>query len=246
MATRDSFALLPLWTEIEELGADVPAERQLAMLLAVREALVRGTRWFLAQPGKPLGIRETVARYRPGIAAVADQLEHVLSPDHARTLAAAVEGWSGPAVDVGLARRIALLPYLVAACDLVALGEHEASDLLAPARVHFALDAELGVGELGRRLADMPLRSRWDRLALAGLQGELSAVLRRLTGAATRADLGGSDPETTRAAVAQWLAAHVHGVGRYRSLVAALGEEQVDLAMLTVIVRALGDLGRTS
>ncbi|HMR30318.1 MAG TPA: NAD-glutamate dehydrogenase [Geminicoccaceae bacterium] len=245
VATRDSFGLLPLWTEIEELGADVPAERQLAMLLAVRDALLRGTRWFLAQPGKPLGIRETVARYRPGIAAVADRLEDVLSPDHARTLADAIEGWSGPAVNVGLARRIASLPYLVAACDLVALGDHEAGDLLTPARVHFALDAELGVGELGRRFATMPLRSRWDRLALAGLQGELSTVLRRLTGAATRAGLGGSDPETTRAAVARWLESHVHGVGRYRSLLAAVGQEEIDLAMLAVIVRALGDLGRT-
>jgi glutamate dehydrogenase len=246
VATRDSFGLLPLWTEIEELGAEVPAKRQLAMLLAVREALVRGTRWFLAQAGKPLGIRETVARYRPGIAAVGDQLESVLSPGHAKAFAAAIEGWSGPAVNVDLARRLASLPYLVAACDLVALGADGAADPLASARIHFALDAELGVGELGRRLAAMPLRSRWDRLALAGLQGELSLVLRRLTGAATRAGLGGADTEAIRAAVAQWLAAHTHGLGRYRALLAELDGGDADLAMLTVIVRALGNLGRTT
>jgi glutamate dehydrogenase len=213
------------------------------MLLAVRDALVRGTRWFLAQPGKPLGIRETVARYRPGIAAVADRLESVLSSGHAEAFAAAVEQWSGPAVSADLARRLASLPYLVAACDLVALGEDGAADPLAAARIRFALDAELGVGELGQRLAAMPLRSRWDRLALAGLQGELLRVLRRLTGAAIRAGLGGVDTAATRAAAAGWLAAHTHGLGRYRALLTELDGGEADLAMLTVIVRALGDLG---
>ena len=246
VATRDSFGLLALWTEIEELGADVPADRQLAMLLAVREALVRGTRWFLAQPGKPAGIRETVARFRPGIAAVADRLESVLSPDQARAFAAAVEGWSGPAVDVGLARRLASTPYLVAACDLVALGGSGDGDLLPAARIRFALDAELGVGELGRHLGAMPLRSRWDRLALAGLQGELYQVLRRLTAAAAKAGVTGADAEAVRAGVAQWLSTHVHGMGRYRALLAALDDGEVDLAMVTVIVRALADLGRAA
>ncbi len=246
VVTRDSFGLLPLWTEIEELGADVTADRQLAMLLAVRQTLIGGTRWFLAQPGKPPGIREAVARYRPGVAEIADRLESVLSPRHAEAFAASVEAWSGPAVSVDLARRLASLPYLVAACDLVALSGDGGTDLLTSARILFALDAELGIGELGRRLAAMPLRSRWDRLALAGLQGELSLVLRRLTAAAARSGLGSADGAVSTAAAAGWLAEHSHGLPRYRALHEELQGGEADLAMLTVVVRALGDLARAA
>ncbi|MFO1067375.1 MAG: NAD-glutamate dehydrogenase [Geminicoccaceae bacterium] len=242
--TRDAFALVPVSSEIEALGEEVPAQRQLAMLLELRATLAGGARWFLGQTGRSLGLRDTVGRYRPGIAAVLEGLEGVLSAEHLDSLNRAIEAWDGPAVGRTLARRLAMLPYHLAACDIVALGEaHHDPQLVA--RVYFALHAELAIGQLSRGLAAMPIRGRWDRLALAGLQDELSRLQRHLTEAVLRAGVCGGDPAACRSGVAAWLAAHAHGLARYRSLAGEIAQTpDLDLARLSVVVRALGDLGR--
>ena len=130
---------------------------------------------------------------------------------------------------------------------IVQLRTDEGLTGVGEAGMHFGVRGVASIiGELARRLAAMPLRSRWDRLALAGLQGELSLVLRRLTAAATRSGLGGSGEAVTPATAAQWLSEHTHGLPRYRALLGELEGGEVDLAMLTVIVRALGDLARAA
>ena len=116
---------------------------------------------------------------------------------------------------------------------------------LAAARLYFAIDAELGVGDLERRIAAMPVRSRWTRMALAGLQDELSHVLRKLTTAATRAGIGAAPTIETRSVLTDWLNRRLHGLVRYRQLAEELSSTpDPDLAMLSVAVRALADLGR--
>ncbi len=242
--TRDAFKLLPLWHEIEALAAPAPADLQLKMLLAVRHALFRGSRWFLSQLGRPLVIRDAVGRFGPGVAQVAAALETVLQPDQAERLNAAIERWAGPGIDRSLARRVALLPHLATACDIVALSGAQ-DDLAGHARTYSALDGELGMGHLEARLAAMSPRSRWERMAIVGLQDELSQVRRQLTGAAAAAGVGGPDPATAAASVRDWLGGRLHGIHRYRALLdEAAQAAEPDLAMMSVVVRALVDLGR--
>ena len=242
--TRDAFKLLPLWHEIETLRAPVPADQQLRMLLAVRHAMFRGTRWFLSQLGRPLVIRDAVGRFGPGVARVADSLEAVLQPDQAQRLDATIQSWASAGIDLSLARRVALLPHLATACDIVALSAAE-DDLAGHARTYSALDAELGMGQLDARLAQMHPHSRWERMAIVGLQDELSQVRRQLTGGAAAAGVGGPDPAAAAASVRQWLGGRLHGISRYRTLLdAATHAAEPDLAMMSVVVRALVDLGR--
>ncbi|HET6469406.1 MAG TPA: NAD-glutamate dehydrogenase [Geminicoccaceae bacterium] len=248
---RDAFALLPLWAEIEALGREVPAEQQTRMLLEARRVLFAGTRWFLAHGDRPLRIRPSVARWRPGIAAMQQSLESVLCEPHLTAFRDSVAGWSEAGAGEGLARSMAALPYMLPGCDIVALfpvGEEAGREerLLGAARVYAALDAELQLGGLRSRLHAMPIRSRWDRMAVSALEDELSLVLRRLTAAALAAGVGAPAADGARAAVGEWLQRHLHGLDRYRALaqeLEAAGES--DLAMLTVAVRALGDLSRS-
>jgi glutamate dehydrogenase len=242
---RDAFRLVPLWSEIEALGPEIAADRQLEMLMAIRAELFRGTRWFLAQSAHPFGVRDAMARFEPGIAILADQLEQVLPAAHARDFEAAVHRWAAAGLAESLARHLATLPYLVPACNIVALVE-PGGDHASAARIYFALDAALRVGELEQRIAAMPMGTRWDRMALAGLQDELSHMLRRLTEAAVRTGLDGTSPAATGDAVTGWLEGQVHGLQRYRQLLDELSvTAQPDLAVFSVVSRAFADLGRT-
>ncbi|MEK0085119.1 NAD-glutamate dehydrogenase [Benzoatithermus flavus] len=249
VAARDAFNLLQVWGAIEAVPATVPAALQTRMFVAARDVLLRGTRWFMTQSSRPLRIRDTVSRFRPGIAVIMRHLDRVVSGSHASGIAAAAADYVAAGVEPELARTIAGLPHLLSACDIVWVCWPEAEAvpaderLLAAARVHFALDAALDLPWLKRCIQTAPRRDRWDRLALTGLEDDLSGVLRGLTAAALAADVAREDAAATAEGVGRWLEAHLLGLARYRELVRELQETPApDLAMLTVAVRSLGEL----
>ncbi len=267
--TRDAFALLPLWTAVEALPREVPADRQLAMLREARETLVRGTRWFLAHTPRPMRIGNTVAAFAPAIAVLAGSLEATLAPAQAGELAAIAAGHVEAGVAPELARDVASLPYLLAACDIVTVTRELAGadagadaqtgdspddatvtgdavpDPLPVARLYFALDEGLSLSRLRQRLREAPIRSRWDRMALSGLEDELSMTLRELTLGAWHSGLRAGSAEEAAARIEDWLAQTLEGLGRYRELLAEIETiENPDLAMLAVVVNSAGKLLR--
>ena len=250
VVARDAFGLLALGAEIERLAPPVPAAVQLELLVALRRVLVDGTRWLLANMKRPLVIREIVGAYRPLVEAVAGRLEEVLPEAPAARLAAAAERLRAAGLEPGLARRAAGLPFLPLAGDAARIaldpavrGALGGVDALAAARVYAALDAALGVSELRGRLAALPSGSTFARMALAGLESQLAAELRRLATAALAAGLRADDPGSATAAVATFLATATSGLGRWQGLAFELRQAAApDLAMLVVAVRALAEL----
>ncbi len=250
---RDAFALLPLWAEVEGLGYDVSSDRQIAILGSLRDTLVNGTRWFLAHAPRPLGIRDSVGRFRPGISMVIDSLEEVLSGPHKVALAGTVAGYVEAGLSRPLARQIAALPHCLAACDIVATAQETANgtpveeiDYLPVARIYFALCASLETGWLAAQLQRAPITSRWDRLALTGLQEELRNVLRRLASACAHEFEAPEDSERVLEQVNAWLDSRLHGLSRYRRIIRELkGTGAPGIPMLSVAVRSLSDLRLT-
>jgi glutamate dehydrogenase len=115
--------------------------------------------------------------------------------------------------------------------------------LLGAARVYFALDAALDLPWLRRQLRAAPRRGRWERLALTGLEDDLSSHLRALTQAATVGGVQGDDPAATEARARAWLDHEIPPARRYRALIEELRQmPEPDLAVLTVAVRTLAEL----
>ncbi len=239
---RDGFALTPLFEAIEGLGRDVPPERQIDMLNETRKALFKGTRWFIAHTTRPISIRESVGRFGPGIERLMGDFDAVVAPIHAEHVAGRRQELVADKVPDDLATRVARLPYLLAACDLVAVDEEaDGGSVIAAAKVYFALDATLGLGWLRDRLASAPIRSRWDRLVASNLEDEMAGVLQRLTRAALKAGVGEA-PEPGPA-VERWLEGAVRGLARHKALLAEINQtDQPDLAMLSVAVGVAGRL----
>ncbi len=250
VVARDAFGLLALGAEIERLAPPVPAALQLELLVAVRKVLVDGTRWFLANMPRPLVIRDIVPAYRPLVQRVVGALDTVLPAGAAARLAERVEALRVVGIGPDLARRAAALPYLPLAGDaaMVALDPTVAVTGSAPepllaARVLAALDAALAVGELRARLAAVPCRSAWDRMAIAGLDDRLAAELRRLATAALARGFRAESAATAEAEVARFLADGLAGLGRWQGLVGELRTAAgPELAMFVVAARALADL----
>ena len=96
---------------------------------------------------------------------------------------------------------------------------------------------------LRRQLRTAPRRGRWDRLALTGLEDDISSHLRALTQAASSAGAEGADAAATQANVETWLEREVPQLRRFRALLEELRQmPEPDLAVLSVAVRTLAEL----
>ncbi len=245
VTTRDAFGLLKVWAAIEALPTTISGDLQTRLFVASRDVAMRGTRWFITQGDRPFRMRDTVSRFRPGVEAVMANLESVIGPRHKAEIDAVRSGHEAAGIAPDVARHLASLPQLLAACDIVRTAPATGGDaaLLDAARVYFALDGALDLPWFKACVRATPRRGRWDRLALTGIEDDLSWILRGLTQAAVAAGAAGQDPEAAHLMVEGWLESKLHGLTRYRSLLAELREvPEPDLAMLSVAVRTLAEL----
>ncbi|MDX6752311.1 NAD-glutamate dehydrogenase [Geminicoccaceae bacterium 1502E] len=248
VVARDAFDLVPFWGEVEALPESVPAALQIELLVAARQVLIAGTRWFLTSARRPLVIREAVGRFRPDIARLREVLEEVLAAPHLARFREQLARYSALGVEPPLARAAAGLALLVPASDIVAVARgrvgEDNGDLLLPAAVtYFALDAALELDRLREQLRGAPVHSRWDRLALGSLEDRLCEVLRRLTARALEHGIGRAGPAAAPEEVDAYLEG-LHGHARYREIVEDIATAPApDLAMLSVAVGVLNEVG---
>jgi NAD-specific glutamate dehydrogenase len=225
----------------------IGAERQSVILGAVRHTAARGTEWFLRNLAGPVDIAAAVERFAGGISALLRSLDTVLTEAECRAFGQAVDHYLAQGMGPDLARRCAALPYLCMACEVVEVADVVGSDMVAAGSVYFAIDSCLRLARVRDRIEQASPRNRWERSALAGLYDDLVAQHRRLT---IEAFASGRVPPATAEEegsvedrVAAWLEPSVTGFARWQRLLAELERQPgVDLAMLSVAVRALSGL----
>jgi glutamate dehydrogenase len=244
---RDAFGLVPLLGELELLTPQIGAERQSVLLATARQAVARGTEWFLHNLLGPVDIGAAVVRFAAGISRLLGGLDLVLTEADCRAFGQAVEHYASQGMAADLARRCAALTYMYMTCEVVAVAEKVGRDVVAAGSVYFAIDARLQLRRLRERLEQTSPRNHWERSALAGLHDDLLAEHRRLTIEACGS--GRVQPEAADGGVAvedqiaAWLNTSVAGLGRWQRLLAELERQpSADLAMLAVAVRSLGGL----
>ncbi len=247
IVARDTFALVPLLGQLELLAGQIGAEQLNTLLGEARMALARGTEWFLRNLPAPIDVQAAVDRFKPGIASLLDKLDLVLAAADRQRLGQIVIEHRGRGIEAGSAWRLAALPYLFPACEVVAVADGVGTDVVTAGSIYFALDARLHLGGLKDRLERASPRNHWERIALAGLYGDLASEHRRLTIQAFGSSLvrphAEAGPEALQEAVAGWLQTEVAGFGRWQRLLIDLDSQpSADLAMLSVAIRTLADL----
>jgi glutamate dehydrogenase len=224
---REVFQMRPQWAEIEALDNRVPAETQLEMLLEGRRLIERGTRWFLRNRRQPLSIAEAVSQFVSGATVLYEELPKLLGSPDAEPLARRAAALAEAGVPKDLAVRVARLPTMFAALDIVEVARETCLDVERVAAVHFQLGSGLELHWLRDQIVALPRTDRWSALARAALRDDLYGLHRTLTAEALRS---GSD-------VGDWIAASP-GSERYLATLAdvRLGRK-FDLTTLPVVVR---------
>jgi glutamate dehydrogenase len=237
IAARDILGVRDLWYEIEALDNRAPAATQATMLAECGRILERITVWLLRYGEHPLDIGTLRDEYGPGVGDLMRSLEGNLVEEHRRILegrrAALVEQGAPPET----AARVALLPFLAPACDVVRLAKANRRSIDDVARTYSAIDARFGVIWLRRAAARLPTDSAWQKLAVSALIDDLDAQQADLTARVLRLAHEGEGPA---AAIERFAESRRPLVVRAEQLLAELqASSNVDFVMLAVACRQL-------
>jgi glutamate dehydrogenase len=237
---REVFDLTGLQDQVHQLDNRVAAAVQTRMILEARKLVERGTRWLLRNGRRPIDIKETVSIFRPGASAVADLMPGPLcgtDREGADETRRQLEDHGVPGV---LAERVACLPALFCALDMVMVANGREEPITTVAETYFALADRLQLNWLREQIGALPRDTRWAALARDALREDFFAQHRALTAEvmrATRSEAAAGER------IDVWLSRNGPQVRRCEEMLSEIEATSAsDLAMLSVGLREIRNL----
>jgi glutamate dehydrogenase len=235
-AVRDSYGMTALNTEIDTLDNKVPGRLQLDLYTAVQNLLLDRLVWFLRNADLSRGLASVVEHYRGGIAAVEAVLDDALAPDDAAARSARHAELQNAGVPDALARRMANLPLLNAAPDIVLVADRTGKPVAEVTRTYFAAEAFFRLGRIAGAARAIAVSDYFDRLALDRALDSIGEAERGLAAAMVANGVYG------RQAVDDWVGAHAAEVERVRAAIHEIAGSGLTLSKLSVAASLLADL----
>jgi glutamate dehydrogenase len=235
-AVRDSYGMTALNAEIDALDNKVPGKLQLALYAAVQDLLLDRVVWFLRNVDLSKGLASIVEQYRDGIAAVEGALETALPDEAAAARNASVAELSNAGVPNALARRLANLPALASATDIVQVAARAKQDIAEVTAIYFAAEAFFRLDRIAGAARAIKVDDYFDRLVLERALDSIGDAERRLTAAMAGNGAAGAP------AVEAWVALRQAEVERIRAAVHEIANSGLTLSKLSVAASLLGDL----
>ncbi len=238
--TWEVFGLRRLWSGIARLDGRVSANLQHQMLGAGVRLIVRSSRWLLKNWSGTLRIQPAIKRYQARVETLAARLMELADDSHRQRMQEIAANFYEEGVPRKLATWVASFDPLSRALDLVEAAESCALEITEVARVYFALDTFLELDWLSQRISALPTHDRWISGARSAYRDDLLEHHRALCVAV----LKGGMPRASADAKLEFWRRRYHGVVEtWLQLLADLrAQEELDLAMLSVALRALRKL----
>ncbi|MGI5215014.1 NAD-glutamate dehydrogenase [Plantactinospora sp. CA-290183] len=243
VVVREVFGLRELWAEVEALDNRVPTEVQTSIYLDTRRLLDRAVRWLVTNRRSPIDVPAETARLRDGVARLLPELGNLFFGGERRALEAHVEASVERGLPRELAERATRLMYSFGLLDVVETATETGRDVGEVASIYFVLSDRFRVDSLLSKISLLPRDDRWQTLARMALRYDLYAALAALTAevlGSTRADLAPDDR------VQEWERSNATSITRTRKAMGEFDESQADLAALSVLLRQIRTLVRTS
>ena len=236
---REIFEMRPLWTEIEHLDTMCDASVQVELLLEGRRLVERASRWLLGNRPRQLDIASTVRHFRPGAMGLYASVTRLLSPEDAEPLARRADELRELGVPEDLATRVAALPTMFSALDIVIVADERELDVEHVGAVHFRLGSRLGLHWLRDRIVALPRDNRWRARARAALRDDLYAIHREITSDVLRSAPADGDPGQL---VDGWIESNPASERALQTLGDIRSGQSYDLTTLPVAVREMRNL----
>jgi glutamate dehydrogenase len=243
VVVREVFGLRELWASIEALDNQVPGEVQTGLYLDTRRLLDRAVRWLVSNRRSPLDVTGEIARLRAGVALLLPKLGDLFHGTEREALTGHVDQLVASGVPRELAERSTRLMYSFGLLDVVETAAEIDRDVEEVASVYFTLSDRLRVDALLSKISLLPREDRWQTLARMALRYDLYAALAALTTEVLNSTASDAAPQDR---VVQWEQANPTSISRARKAMAEFDDSRGDLAALSVLLRQIRTLVRTS
>ncbi|GAA2698841.1 NAD-glutamate dehydrogenase [Micromonospora olivasterospora] len=243
VVVREVFGLGELWDAVEALDNKVAPELQTNVYLDTRRLLDRAVRWLVTNRRSPIDVPAEIARLRGGVARLLPDLEHLFVGSEREAIVAHMDAMTAKGLPRGLAEQATRLMYSFGLLDVVETAAATGRDVGEVASVYFVLSDLFRVDALLSKISLLPREDRWQTLARMALRYDLYAALAALT-----AEVLGSTPDDLppQERVQQWEQSNATSVHRTRRAMGEFDESRTDLAALSVLLRQIRTLVRTS
>jgi glutamate dehydrogenase len=238
-AARDIYGLVELSAAINGLDGRIRGATQLALYGESETLQVRQTLWFLRNTGQGAGLSSLVGRYRKGIDEVRDVLGDLMPKFFAQSTAENAAVFEAGGTPKDLARRVAELPVLALATDIVLVSERAKVSVASSAAAFFGVLDAFNLGAIIEQASRIVLADRFDRMALDRALANLMRAQRDLS---VDVLATGSGPIAAR--LAKWRAGQNAAIDRAIGAVGALTEGELTVSRLSVAAGLLSDLAR--
>ncbi len=235
-AVRDSYRMTDLNGEIDKLDARVPGALQLSLYASVQDLLLDRVTWFLRNGDLKHGLAEVVTHYRAGIEKAEAALDKALPVERHAARSARASELIAAGVPDALAHKIASLPELVAAPDIVLIADRTQKPVETVTGVYFAAGAYFQIDRIIEAARLIEVADHFDRLALDRALVEIAASMRRLTAEMLATGATGA------AGVEAWVDRRRREVEHVRAGIHEIAASGLTLSKLAVAVSLLADL----
>jgi glutamate dehydrogenase len=239
-AAREILDARDLWAEIEALDGKVAEDTQIDAILHIWSLLRHLTRWLLNRPGGSLDIAANVDRYASEVTTLRKALPDALTDTGRGDFAASQEKWEGLGVPNELSIRLARVPVLRAALDMVEVSKQSGKDIASVAKVFYELAEALDLEWLRGQIEALPVEGAWHAQARGSLLDELNAQHRALA----LQVLGVAGDRTDVSPVKAWLERDDATLKYTRAMLAEILTQNADYPIASVAVRRLAQLAQ--
>ncbi|TDB70332.1 NAD-glutamate dehydrogenase [Micromonospora sp. KC723] len=243
VVVRDVFGLRELWDAVEALDNRISPELQTSVYLDTRRLLDRAVRWLVTNRRSPIDVPAEIDRLRSGVARLLPDLETRFHGGERESLAAHIDTMTARGLPRELAEQATRLMYSFGLLDVVETAAASGRDVDEVASVYFVLSDLFRVDSLLSKISLLPREDRWQTLARMALRYDLYAALAALTAEvldSTPDSLSGQDR------VREWEQSNATSIHRARRAMGEFDESRADLAALSVLLRQIRTLVRTS
>ncbi len=239
-AAREIFDARELWAQIEALDSHVAENTQVDAILQIWSLLRHMTRWLLNRPGGTLDIAANVKRYLDHVSELRQALPAALTPTGKGDFESSQEKWEGLGLPPELAVRLARLPELRAALDMVEVAQQSGQPIASVASVFYELGESLDLEWLRDQIEALPVEGHWHAQARGSLLDELNHQHRALAlqVLSLAGDHRGLSP------VQAWLQRDDATLKYTRSMLAEILTQNADYPIASVAVRRLAQLAQ--
>lgn len=232
----NAFGLNELWQDIESLDGKVRGTVQLSALREISRTAERETLWFLTRLGRKPDIKRDSA-FAVGIAEYTDRIESVMTPARRLMIDARTAELVNDGLPKDMARMIATIPMLGAACDVIRIGAESKTDIMPTALTYFEVGEHFRISPMRAMARTLKSDDRWAAEVIGSIVDRLYDVQAAITIRVLKDTKGKTGKENP---LAKWLQAKARDLGSVQQVLADVEKAPVpEIAMLIVAEQRL-------